>query len=373
MRWTREEYLEYVTFKSNKKRMFVELMGPLIGLEDEWRAQKATEDEINLTAFDWDYVPYIDCGASFDVFGAPKEQIFEETKEYLITIDALGRKMKLMKASATIPLPMDYPVKNMDDWIKIKHYYQFTENRIDYDKIALAKKKQQEGIMIRASVPGGFDLPRQLMGEEELCYAYFEQPELIKDILDTAADNAVKCCERVSEYFNVDHLAIHEDMAGKSGSLIGPVHIDEFLKPYYLKIWEAFRENGCIVFTQDSDGNMNSVIDSLIECGLNQMYPMEPAAGMDIVKVHNKYGKKLSLKGGIDKFILRDSKLAILRELEYKMQSSMQQGGIVFGLDHRIPNGSSLELYRYYVKTGREILGREPLDKKNKGWMRQAI
>lgn len=373
MRWDRKEYLDYVTFKENKRPMFVELFGPLIGLEEEWIEQGATEDEINMTAFDWDYVPYVNCGANCDIFDGPEERVIEETKEHIITIDALGRKMKLMKGAATIPLPMDYPVKNMDDWLKLKHLYQFREERIDYNQVAKAKKQQQQGVMVRAEVPGGFDLPRQLMGEEELCYAYYEQPELIEDILNTAADTAIKCCERLSKHLIVDHLHIHEDMAGKSGSLIGPVHIEEFLQPYYLKIWDAYKNNGCTIFVQDSDGNMNSVIDAFLNCGLNQMYPMEPAAGMDIVKVHAKYGTRLSLKGGIDKFILRDSKLAVLRELEYKMQPSMLKGGIVFGLDHRIPNGSSLELYRYYVKTAREILGREPLDKKNKGWMRQAI
>lgn len=32
-------------------------------------------------------------------------------------------------------------------------------------------------------------------------------------------------------------------------------------------------------------------------------------------------------------------------------------GGTIFALDHRIPNGVSLENYRYYVNYGREILG----------------
>ncbi len=40
--------------------------------------------------------------------------------------------------------------------------------------------------------------------------------------------------------------------------------------------------------------------------------------------------------GGIDKHVLRRSKEEIRRELEYKLQPLMQQGGMVFGLDHRI-------------------------------------
>ena len=37
--------------------VFGELFGPLVGLPEEWRAQGAAEDEINMIGFDWDYVP----------------------------------------------------------------------------------------------------------------------------------------------------------------------------------------------------------------------------------------------------------------------------------------------------------------------------
>ena len=61
-------------------------------------------------------------------------------------------------------------------------------------------------------------------------------------------------------------------------------------------------------------------------------------------------------KGGIDKFTLQKSKVDILKELEYKMTGA-KGCGVVFGIDHRIPNGTPIENYRYYVKTGRELLG----------------
>ena len=103
------------------------------------------------------------------------------------------------------------------------------------------------------------------------------------------------------------------------------------------------------------------------------MYPAEPAAGMDVVKLRQKYGTALAHKGGIDKHVLRESKEAIRKELEYKMQPLMQQGGMVFGLDHRIPNGTPLENYRYYVELGREILGLPVRDTSKSGWGRMAF
>ncbi|MFO7612981.1 MAG: uroporphyrinogen decarboxylase family protein [Clostridia bacterium] len=373
MRWTREEYVEYVTFKSGKRPMFVELFGPLVGLDGEWRAQGASEDEISMNAFDWDYVPAVQCGGNTDIYGGPESYIVEETDEYMIEIDGLGRKMKLMKGKATISLPLDYPVKTGDDWLRIKHLYQFDEGRIDLVQLEKAKSGQKEGALVVASMPGGFDLPRQLMGEEEISYAYFDQPELIKDMLDTAAKTTVKVLDRISDHVIIDQLSVHEDMAGKSGPLIGPSMISEFVLPYYRKVWDMLSSKGTKIFSQDSDGNMNPVIDVFLESGLTQMYPMEPESGMDIVRVHEKYGARLSLKGGLNKYVLKDGKEAIRRELEYKMQPSMQKGGIVFGLDHRIPNGTPIEYYRYYVELGRELLGIEPLSKDRKGWMRQAF
>ena len=62
MKWTRAQYVELMTFGESERPMFSELFGPLIGLEREWLAQGATENEINMVGFDWDFVPYIECG-----------------------------------------------------------------------------------------------------------------------------------------------------------------------------------------------------------------------------------------------------------------------------------------------------------------------
>ena len=364
MKWNREEYIELMTFGKIDRPMFVELFGPLVGLEDEWRAQGATEEELQLKAFDFDFVPLVGCGANCGLFGAPQPYVVEDTPEYTISVDGLGRRMKLAKGYATIPLPMDFPVTDMDSWLKVKPFYTFDERRIDWEKVEEAKKRQSQGALVLGSIPGGFDVTRELMGEENLCIAYYEDPELIQDILDTVTDTAYKVFERLNDKLVIDNLGIHEDMAGKTGPLIGPNLIEEFLKPYYTKIWGLVSSNGTKLFSQDSDGNMNPVIDSFLDCGINIMYPFEPAAGMDMVETRKKYGNALAIKGGIDKHVLRKSKEDIRRELEYKMQPLMRTG-TVFGLDHRIPNGTPLENYKYYVDTAREILGLPPRDAKN--------
>jgi uroporphyrinogen-III decarboxylase len=211
------------------------------------------------------------------------------------------------------------------------------------------------------------------MGDEAACICYYEQPELMHDIINTITETSYRVLERISDRLVIDHLGVHEDMAGKSGPLIGPALVLEYIKPYYRKVWDMLSSKGAKLFSQDSDGNMTQVIDAFIDCGLNIMYPAEPAAGMDIVKLREKYGNKMAFKGGIDKHVLRKSKEDIKKELEYKMQKKMRSGGTVFALDHRIPNGTPIENYRYYVDLGREILGLPMRKGEEKFWMRMAF
>jgi uroporphyrinogen-III decarboxylase len=116
---------------------------------------------------------------------------------------------------------------------------------------------------------------------------------------------------------------------------------------------------------------MDAVIPAFLDCGLTCILPMEPAAGMDIVALRKTYGQRLAMLGGIDKHVLRKGKPEIHKELAYKLQPAMRTGGMVFGLDHRIPNGTPIDNYRYYVTTARDMLGLQPHPPP--GWGRMAF
>jgi uroporphyrinogen-III decarboxylase len=372
MKWTREQYIELMTFGDAPRPMFSELFGPLIGLDAEWHEQGATEEEIAMVGFDWDYVPYVDCGGDCGPFGTPAPVVLEENDEYLIQRDHLGRTAQLCKATATLPLPLDFPVKTMDGWQALKPYYLDDTRRVDANAVRDALAAQRDGAIVRAEIPGAWDTLRELMGEEQACMAFYLQPDLVRDILKTILETSVSVLAQVQETLTIDQLFVHEDMAGKSGPLIGPNQVAEFVAPYYLACWETVSSKGTRLFNQDSDGDMMPVLDEFVKCGVNVMHPMEPAAGMDIVTVREAYGDHLAVLGGIDKHVLRGTSEMIDRELEYKLRPDLFRG-TVFGLDHRIPNGTPLENYRYYVRRGRELLGLPPLDGKSLGWGRMAF
>ena len=111
MIWKRDMYISYLADHEDVGRtMFCELFGPLKQLEDEWRAQGASEDEISLEAFGFDSLDYAWAPVNNGIIPLPEREI-ERTSEYKILMDSYGRKSKLCFASATIPLPMGYPVE----------------------------------------------------------------------------------------------------------------------------------------------------------------------------------------------------------------------------------------------------------------------
>lgn len=373
MRWTREQYMALMTEGSFERPMFTELFGLLIGLEDEWQEQGASADELSLAAFDWDYVPIMTCGANT----GPRKTapvVLEESATHRVERDYLGRTMMLDKRTATIALPQDFPVKTMDDWLKLKPLFEDGDDRIDWDQLERAKVMQQQGALVLAGVPGAFDMARELMGEEMACMAYYDQPELMQDIIDTLHQTSKRVLEEVSRHITIDQLSVHEDLAGRSGPLVGPTQINAYFKPYFSEIWQMLASRGTKMFAMDTDGNVNAIVDALLDCGLTEIFPMEPAAGMDVVQIRKQYGSRLAFRGGIDKHALRQDKAAIRKELEYKLQPQMRDAGYAcFALDHRIPDGVSIENYRYYVDLGREILGLSPRSGKNEPFNRMAF
>ena len=374
MLWTREQYLALMAFGEFPRPMFVELFGPLVGLEAEWRAQGAAPDEIDLTAFEWDYIAVAGAGAQTDMW-PPLEapRTIEETAEHVIQVDGLGRTMKLCKGTATIALPLNHPVRTMDDWLRLKPRFEYADGRIDWDAVEAARRAQASGALVVASIPGAFSIPRELMGDAAVCMAYYDQPELVADMCRTFRDTAVRVFEQVTDVLVIDQLSVHEDLAGKSGPLAGPAQVREFFRPYFRPVWDLVSSRGTRIFQMDTDGNANAVVEPFLDCGLTNMFPMEPAAGMDVVGLCRKFGRRLGMSGGIDKHVLRRSKREIRAELEYKMQPLMREGGMVFGLDHRIPNGTPVENYRCYVDLSREILGLPPRRGLEKGWRRMAF
>lgn len=356
----RDEYLDHMTFEANARPLFTETFGPMPGLVGEWRAQGALPDELDFSGFRYRapliYSVPVSAGSWC---GGQAPEVLEETDEHIIERDHMGRRLMLIKGMATLPIPLDYPVATAEDWPRIRPHFEFSEERFGQAWEEQTRQKSAQGYAVSVGIPGAFWTLRDLMADEQACLGTYTQPALIHDILATMADTACQVLERVSSLVQVDMLGTAEDIAGKTGPMWGPVQVREFLVPYYRRVWDLLRARGARLFLMDSDGDISPIIPDLLEAGVNVITPCEPVGGMDLVALRKTYGTRLAFQGGLDKFAVLKGKDAIEHELEAKLPPLLRTGGCLFGNDHRLVAGTTIENYRFYVAKVWEILERE--------------
>jgi uroporphyrinogen decarboxylase len=161
---------------------------------------------------------------------------------------------------------------------------------------------------------------------------------------------------RVLDEAPITALFFWEDMCYRSGPLISPDMFREFMLPRYRRITDLARSRGIDLSFVDSDGNVEELIPLWLESGISGVYPMEVAAGMDVVKLRRQYGKDLLMTGGIDKRVLARDRKAIDEELEAKIPL-VELGGFIPHIDHAIPHDVPYDNFSYYWQRKKSLLG----------------
>ena len=105
----------------------------------------------------------------------------------------------------------------------------------------------------------------------------------------------------------------------------------------------------------DSDGNPDLLIPMLMDAGVDMIWPMERAAGMDPVETRKKYGKSLRLSGGVDKREIAKGKEAIDAHLRH-LAPLVEEGGFIPTIDHAVPPDVSWDNFKYYMDSKRKML-----------------
>lgn len=355
----REEYLDHMTFRSNVRTLYREHLGPFIGLKEAWKEEGASEAELDFSAFRYNEALLHDCGIFSGYYGPDLSEVESEDEREIVYRNHMGIRHKIIKTSASLGHPLEFPVTDRASWEAIRPFYEYAEGRVPHGLAEGVLKAREAGFVITATIPGGFDELRVLLGDEGCLMGPYDDPELLSDILDTIGATAARVLEEALAQFPIDQLDIHEDMAGKSGPLWGPAQVDEFMAPYYRRCIDVARRGGVRLFNVDSDGDCRPILPSFVAAGVNMFHPCEPAAGMDIVELRRRFGTSLAFEGGIDKFALRRGFADIDAELEYRVPPMVRSGGCVLGLDHRVPDGVSLANYRHYLEKLEEIIARE--------------
>jgi len=242
------------------------------------------------------------------------------------------------------------PVESWDDWEAMKERYDADDPaRLPPEPGAVGQQLADRTWPIRMHFSGPFWQMREWLGFEELCVLFYDDPELVRDMVSFWTDYIARLMENAFEYCVPDEVHLSEDMAYKAYSMISPAMVREFLLPAWRTWGEVVRSRSVPVYAMDSDGFIGELIPLWMEAGINACDPIEVAAHNDIVAFRERFGTRMAYRGGVDKRKMAAGGEALEEEL-LRIKPVVDGGGYIPSCDHGIPSDVSWPNYLQYVE-----------------------
>ena len=260
---------------------------------------------------------------------------------------------------SSIPHYIRFPVETPADWEQMRGRFAFDDpvRAIPEAEIAALRAGADQGKMVAVGFIGFYGQLRNWMGTENLSVAFYDHPALVRDMVEHWAELCARQLERIPPDIPIDYVSWWEDMAGRNGPLVSPKLFREVLQPGYRRVMEVARRRGCELGIVDCDGNPHAIVGNWLEEGVNIMYPLEIAAGVDPAEWRREFGRDLRLRGGIAKEPLVRGGAAIDRELE-RVRPLLEDGGYIPHLDHLVPPDIPYAHYQEYLEKKRRLIGK---------------
>ncbi|MFP4056145.1 MAG: uroporphyrinogen decarboxylase family protein [Candidatus Brocadiia bacterium] len=140
--------------------------------------------------------------------------------------------------------------------------------------------------------------PAHLRGVEQFLMDIHLHPRLVHELIEVAQSYDLPLLRRAVRA-GVDIVVLGDDYADKNAPFMSPRHFEEFFLPGLRRAVDAAHEEGAYV-VKHTDGNIMPILDRIVETGIDGLHPLEPAAGMSLAQVRQRYGNRLCLLGNVD-------------------------------------------------------------------------
>jgi uroporphyrinogen decarboxylase len=234
-----------------------------------------------------------------------------------------------------VPLPQEHDLSKdaiTDSWgltwrrTPGNHYFEITDPPLKYATIddlerypwpdvanpsrfvgmnAKAKAIQDAGYAVVAlSGVSVFEYCYMLRGVETWLTDLAANPEfalaLARKVADLQKAAAIRLMEEAGEH--IDVVVTGDDLGSQKGTLLSPKMYRRMFKPLHAEILSAIKSRTKAKIFYHSDGNIISLLNDLIEIGVDLLNPVQVSAGDmgDTARLKREFGSRLSFCGAID-------------------------------------------------------------------------
>jgi uroporphyrinogen decarboxylase len=198
-----------------------------------------------------------------------------------------------------------------------------------------------------------------LLGYETLCYAIYDQPELIDAVLGKVGGFYVEYTRVLCEFRCVSLIWGSDDMGFRSSTMVSPQFLRDKILPWHRACAEVAHQRGrCYLL--HACGNLEEIMEELIAAvGIDGKHSFEDAI-LPVGEAFRRYGGRVAILGGIDvDFLCRAGEAAIRRRVRETLEDCFRpRGGLGYclGTGNTVANYIPLESYLAMLDEGRRFL-----------------
>ena len=195
-----------------------------------------------------------------------------------------------------------------------------------------------------------------LMGYETLCFSLYDQRDLVAAISERLIEVFRVVIKRLLEFDRVKIVWGSDDMGFKTGTLISPDDLREFVLPGHKLMAQMSHEAGR-AYLLHSCGDLSTIMEDLIEdVGIDALHSFEDTI-VSVLSMKERYGDRIALLGGIDvDFMCRATQEQIRQRVRDTLVGCMPGGGYCLGTGNSVTNYIPVDNYLAMLDEGRKYV-----------------
>ncbi len=166
------------------------------------------------------------------------------------------------------------------------------------DKLKMLEKMAALNICPMVMVNGPFSMLSQEIGLMKVLSESLKDSEHIKREINKNINLIIEVIDR-SLNKEAGAIIIGEDLAYSNKTYMSPVQIKNQIFPSLEKTISFIKDNSNIAILH-SCGNIEEIIDDLVDIGIDCIHGFQPSAGMEIKKIKETYGEKVAIWGNFE-------------------------------------------------------------------------
>jgi len=234
----------------------------------------------------------------------------------------------------------------MGSWEDFEKYPWPQLKDIDFFPFEYVSTHMPEGMKMIISHAGGpFEWLSWIISMQGLSTLLYDDPEVLEAITNRIGNLMVKFYEYALEFPNICAIFPGDDLGYKTATVISPKHLRQYFLPWHKK-FAAMAHSKSIPYFLHCCGNLEKIIDSLIEdVKIDGKHSYEDAI-MSATDFKRKYGDKIAVIGGVDMDYLSRRSPDEVRGYVRKLIEDCAPGGrFAVGTGNSVANYVPLENY----------------------------